>query len=85
MAWQILFKPRPRRDLAKLPRAIAERIARAIDALSIQPRPPGCVKMEGPDGFWRIRVGDYRIIYQIHDDHLIVLVVRIGHRRDVYE
>jgi mRNA interferase RelE/StbE len=81
---RIVFKPRARRDLAKLPRAVAERIARAIDALSSQPRPPGCKKLAGEDDLWRIRVGDHRVIYQIQDDRLIVRVVRIGDRKDIY-
>jgi mRNA interferase RelE/StbE len=85
MAYQVIFKPRPKRELDKLPSPAAERIARAIDALSIEPRPRGCIKMAGPDGFWRIRVGDYRVVYQIHDNQLIILVVRIGHRREVYD
>jgi mRNA interferase RelE/StbE len=85
MSSRIIFKPRARRDLGKLPHAIGERIAAAIDALALQPRPPGCVKLAGNDDLWRIRVGDYRVVYQIHDDLLIVLVVRIGHRREVYD
>jgi mRNA interferase RelE/StbE len=85
MAYQVIFKPRARRELEKLSNAVAERIARAIDALALQPRPPGCKKLENEDNLWRIRVGDYRVVYQIHDDRLIVLVVRIGHRREVYD
>mgnify|MGYP001580816136 FL=1 len=55
-----------------------------MDALAATPRPKGVKKLTGTDDLYRIRVGDYRIVYQIHDDRLIVLVVRIGHRRDVY-
>ena len=55
-----------------------------MDALAANPRPKGVKKLSGPDDLYRIRVGDYRIVYQIHDDRLIVLVVRIGHRKDVY-
>jgi len=85
MNFTLIFKPRARRDLAKLPPSIRERVAVAIDQLASQPRPPGCKKLAGRDELWRIRVGDYRIVYQIHDDRLAVLVVRIGHRRDVYD
>lgn len=83
-AYAIHFKPRARRELAKLPKPVGERIARAIDELAHEPRPPGCKKLAGEDDLWRVRVGDYRIVYQVHDDRLIVLVVRIGDRKDVY-
>ena len=84
MAYRIEFLSRARRELAKLPNPIGERIAREIDGLKDLPRPPGCKKLTGIDA-WRIRIGDYRVIYQIRDDRLIVLVVRVGHRRDIYE
>lgn len=82
--YRIFFKPRARRDLNKLPIATGERIARAIDALAFQPSPPGCKKLADSDGLWRIRVGEHRVIYQIQDDRLIVLVARIGDRKDIY-
>lgn len=84
MPYTILFKPSARRDLAKVPKTVAERIARAIDALADQPRPSGCQKLANEDGLWRIRVGDYRIVYKIEDERLLVLIVTLGHRRDVY-
>jgi len=55
-----------------------------MDALAINPRPKGVKKLTGLDSLYRIRTGDYRIVYQVRDDRLIVLVVRIGHRKDVY-
>jgi mRNA interferase RelE/StbE len=70
--------------LGTLPRKDQERIARRIDALAADPRPSGCRKLEGADDLFRIRSGDYRIVYQVRDDALIVVVVRIGNRRDVY-
>jgi mRNA interferase RelE/StbE len=85
MSYQVIFKPRARRELEKLPRVTAERIAQAIDGLRMQPRPPGCRKLSGVEDLWRVRVGDWRIIYQIKDKCLIVMVVRIGHRRDIYD
>ncbi len=60
------------------------RIAAAIDRLAVDPRPSGVRKLTGADNLWRIRVGDYRIVYEIEDDRLVVLIVRIGHRRDIY-
>jgi mRNA interferase RelE/StbE len=67
-----------------LPQKVQRRIAPAIDALADEPRPRGVEKLEGEDDQYRIRVGSYRVIYSIWDDRLVVLVIRIGHRRDVY-
>jgi mRNA interferase RelE/StbE len=60
------------------------RVDERILALAEEPRPPRAVKLQGAEGYFRIRVGDYRVVYAIEDDVLIVLVVRIGHRREVY-
>jgi mRNA interferase RelE/StbE len=70
--------------LAALPRQDQQRIRAAIDLLANDPRPPGCKKLAGDELAYRVRTGDYRIIYDIHDDRLVVQVVRVGHRRDVY-
>ncbi len=70
--------------LAALPRLEQQRIRAAIDLLTDNPRPPGCVAMAGEARAYRVRVGDYRIIYEVLDARLVVQVVRIGHRRDVY-
>ena len=84
MPYAITLKPSARRELAKLPKPDGEWIARAIDGLAHQPRPQGCKKLANADDLWRIRVGDYRVVYRIEDARLVVLVVRIGHRRDVF-
>ncbi len=72
------------KDLRKIPIRIGDRIVRAIDKLASNPRPPGSVKLVGYELEFRIRVGDYRVIYQIQDSVLIVLVVEVGHRKDIY-
>lgn len=72
------------RSLRKLDETTRRRIASKIDALAIDPRPPGAVKLSGTDNIYRMRFRDYRILYTIEDRKLIVLVVAIGHRRDVY-
>jgi mRNA interferase RelE/StbE len=72
------------KQLAKLDGSVRDRIAQRIDALSENPRPPGCKKLKGDDNLWRVRAGDYRIVFSIHDDLLLVLVIRIAHRREVY-
>ena len=71
------------KQLAKIDRQDQSRIISAIRALANDPRPPGCKKLSGRPA-WRIRIGTYRVIYEIHDDRLLVLVVTIGHRKDVY-
>jgi mRNA interferase RelE/StbE len=70
--------------LATLPRREQQRIRAAIDLLSDGPRPPGCLALSGEAHAYRVRVGDYRIVYEVFDDRLIVQVIRVGHRRDVY-
>mgnify|MGYP003452457174 FL=1 len=61
-----------------------KRLLRGIATLQDDPHPPGVRKLVGADNAWRLRVGDYRVIYEIHDDELLVLVVKAAHRRDVY-
>ena len=77
-------RPRAEKELAALPRDAQKRIVRAIEALADDPRPAGCVVLRGGEGLLRIRVGMYRVVYLVEDDRLVVLVVRIGHRREVY-
>ena len=83
MAYQVIVLPTADKAIARLPKNTRARIADRLDDLSANPRPPGSVKLTGQDAY-RIRVGDYRIIYTIHDDRLIVLVIDVGHRREVY-
>jgi mRNA interferase RelE/StbE len=82
--YTVLFKPSVDKELRKLPRVIQKRIVAAVEDLQDDPRPRGCVKLKGEEELWRIRVGDYRVVYAIRDDQLIVLVVRVAHRKDVY-
>ena len=63
---------------------LKRRIGQAIDALAMNPRPPGGVKLTGEENAWRIRVGDYRVLYEIHDARLVILVIRIANRREAY-
>ena len=65
-------------------RRLALRLREAIDGLAENPRPPGSVKLQGEGELFRVRVGDYRVVYQVQDAVLVVLVVKIGNRRDVY-
>lgn len=72
-----------KKELARFPAKTYERIKAAIWNLSQEPRPSGCQKLIGREG-WRIRVGDYRVIYEINDVQHTVIVLHMGHRRDVY-
>ena len=74
---------RAQKELGQLSSPSFERACEAIRSLAGNPRPPGCRKLVGRDG-WRIRVGDYRIIYEIDDSARTVLVLHVGHRRDIY-
>ncbi len=82
--YSVLILPSAQKQLSKLPNAIATRIEDKMMELGEDPRPPGCKKLKGREA-WRIRIGDYRAIYEIHDGKLIVIVITIGHRREVYE
>ena len=72
------------RSLRKLKRSVQVRIGHVIDSLARDPRPHGAIRLSGEEDLYRIRSGDYRVIYSIADNVLIVLVIAIGHRRDVY-
>jgi mRNA interferase RelE/StbE len=82
--YAVQYDPRAAKELAKLDRQVARRILSAVDALGEQPRPPGARPLVGYPGLWRIRIGDHRVAYTIKDAELVVLVLRIAHRSDVY-
>ncbi len=84
MAYRIEVKPSAQDALVKIPQRNRRRITQKIDRLADNPRPRGARALEGQLSLYRIRVGDYRVIYQIQDAALLVLVVRIGSRGDVY-
>jgi len=79
------FLPTAQKELAALPKQIQKRIAAKIDSLQSDPRPPGIKALKNGAGRLRLRVGDYRVIYRIEDDRLLVLVVKVGHRKNVYQ
>lgn len=83
MIWKLEILRRAQKQLARIPNPDRQRIYEAIQNLIRDPRPPGCKKLKDSDA-WRIRIGDYRVIYEIHDEVLLVLVLEIGHRREVY-
>jgi mRNA interferase RelE/StbE len=83
MSYLVILPKSVRKELDRLPDQITGRILAAVGGLETQPRPAGCKKLRG-ESAWRIRVGDYRVIYEIHDKVLQVVVVTVGHRREVY-
>ena len=83
MPYQLKITRSALKELKGLPEGIRQRIRQAIHALADEPRPRGCKKLKGQTDY-RIRVGDYRVLYEIDDDAQIVVVWRVGHRRDVY-
>ena len=84
MTYAVEVAPAAVRQLRKLLPEARRRIQAAVELLAETPRPPGAKKLSGSSGDWRVRTGDYRIIYEIQDDRLIVLVVAAGRRREVY-
>ena len=82
--YQIAFTPAAMRQLASLDPPTRRRVARRIEALSTDPRPAGAEMLKGGEGEARIRVGDWRVIYVVRHHELLVLVIKIGHRNDVY-
>jgi mRNA interferase RelE/StbE len=84
VAYTVTIERGALRDLKRLPDRIRARIDERILALAGNPRPPGVEKLSGSDCSYRVRIGNYRILYEIHDQILHLLVVAIGHRREVY-
>jgi mRNA interferase RelE/StbE len=84
MAYRIELKPSAVRALSSLPKKDQRRISAKIDSLAKNPRPPGAEKIEGRENLYRLRSEDYRILYQVQARLLLILVVKIGHRREIY-
>jgi mRNA interferase RelE/StbE len=84
MTHSVEFAPLARRQMKKLPREIQMRIIERVEELASNPRPAGVKKLVSEDNLYRVRVGEYRAVYQIRDRELVVLFVKVGHRREVY-
>lgn len=83
MNYSLLIVPRALKQIARLPAAIQDKLDATISGLSFNPRPRNCLKLSEREG-WRLRVGDYRVIYEINDELRSIVVFRVGHRREVY-
>ena len=84
MTYTVKLAPAALRQLRKLDPTVQRQVQSVIDRLAVDPRPPAARQLVGGAGEWRVRTGDYRVVYDIHDDELLVLVVALGHRREVY-
>ena len=83
MRYQVILPKSVQKELDRLPDDIARRIMARLDGLETTPRPSDVKKLKGRDA-WRIRVGDYRVVYEIHDRVLQIIVITVGHRREIY-
>ena len=83
MSYALFIERRAQRSLSRISAQDRDRVSRALRRLADEPRPHGVKKLSGRDA-WRLRVGDYRVLYEIHDKRLLILVVDIGHRREIY-
>ncbi len=84
MTYRVEFSPAAVRQLRKLNGQARLRVQAVVELLAQEPRPSGAKKLVGGRGEWRVRTGDYRIVYEVHDGVLLVLVLAVGHRREVY-
>ncbi|WP_426563398.1 type II toxin-antitoxin system RelE family toxin [Angustibacter sp. McL0619] len=83
-SYRVVLAPAAARQLRKFDPQVRRRLQAAIELLADNPRPPAATQLVGGAGEWRVRTGDYRVVYEIHDDQVLVLVLRMAHRRDVY-
>ena len=85
MKYSVEFRPSVFKSIKLFPKKDLRRIKKRVDDLAEKLPDPATTKMKGDNPFHKVRSGDYRIIYEIHDDRLVILVVKIGHRKDVYK
>lgn len=83
--YKVTITARAERELKRLDRQVKNRVVKAVLDLASNPRPAGCLKVKSEEGVWRIRIGDWRIGYQVNDASLEVVVIRIGHRSEFYD
>jgi mRNA interferase RelE/StbE len=83
-SYRIEWRSSTKKDLRKIEAQDRRRILTAVEALESDPFPPGCTKLTGSEQSYRIRTGNYRILYDVHSGHLVIEVIKVGHRKDVY-
>ena len=82
-SYRLVIKPSAAREIEDLPQRDRRRVVERIQSLALNPRPMGCERLSGRDQY-RVRQGDYRILYEVHDFEIVVVVVKVGHRHEVY-
>lgn len=82
--YNVVVSKKAAKELSDLPKTAWKRISEQIDALAEEPRPDGCKKLKGEESTYRVREGDYRIVYEVSDKEITVLIIRVAHRKDVY-
>jgi mRNA interferase RelE/StbE len=85
VSYRIDLARRAAKALDAIDKPQRRRVMAVIDGLTDDPRPPRCTKLSGRDNQWRVRAGDYRVVYEIHDERLLVLVIDVGHRSSIYK
>ncbi len=84
MSYKLIVKPTALKEIDDLPASFQERVISTLDSLQANPRPIGCKKLAGAKNRWRIRIGDYRILYMLDDSKHEIYIYRVAHRKDVY-
>jgi mRNA interferase RelE/StbE len=82
--YRIVITRSAEKDFSSIPFTFVQRISKQIDALALEPRPRGSKKLKGESNLWRVRIGDYRVVYYIFEDTVMIKIVSISHRKDVY-
>ena len=85
MTYEVALAPAAARQLRKFHPQVRRRVQAAIELLATEPRPPAATRLVGGAGEWRVRTGDYRIVYEIEEERLLVLVLSAGRRREIYQ
>lgn len=85
MTYEVSLAPAAARQMRKFDPQVRRRVQAVIELLATDPRPPSAIRLVGGGGEWRVRTGDYRIVYEIEDERLLVLVLSVGHRREIYQ
>jgi mRNA interferase RelE/StbE len=85
MTYEVEITPAAQRTIKKLPQNIQRKLIEIIELLAKEPRPVGVVKLSATENLYRVRTGDYRIIYEIQDQILLIVITKVGHRRDIYK
>lgn len=83
-SYKIVWKQSARKELRKLPKEVVARIVDLVETLAETPAPPGARKLAGTENTYRVRAGDYRVVYSVAQDVLVVEVIRVGHRKEIY-